>query len=542
MQVSRADRRHHQPVLQHSNPPNIRVVKSAALSRPTQITISNRCRDDTCSTMSSPADIHNNNKAKQSPNLRPNLPSALSLPPKWLAMYDDFVTKNASQVSQMESALRSLTYIIPGIYSQLFASYYRSRPHADITPSLPGRFRDAELATEGIHSGVQLLSLYHDLLLFRNSLSPSPSTSPTTSGPAKPPASSITKSLHVRYTRFWAAKSTLYRRVAVVLQVVQYTELLLEMWAKRRGEAVRWRVVVLIEAVKAICRLLLLRITRSRPLISPALPEREPVPEAEEAEEEDGKALAELMGEEEQVDENGGAINGSVAGNGADTAAFVKHDGTNGNGNGNGAQHKPNGNGNGNGHLSLSPPAPSASPFDTTTPNKREWPMPRTGLTLPSLPSRGDISSYLLTRVLTADDIKPATKLLHALRGSAHTAEVLHILAPLLYAIALSRTSPEKRRTSWAPWLVGLSVQLAARQLAVRARGASGAQAPALEKEEWTRRGRQMWWWIMRGAAYENVVKGVVGGVRRRVPGFVGTILEDYEYLWENYYFSTSDS
>ncbi len=36
------------------------------------------------------------------------------MPPKWLAMYDDFITKNAGQVSQIESALRSLTYIIPG--------------------------------------------------------------------------------------------------------------------------------------------------------------------------------------------------------------------------------------------------------------------------------------------------------------------------------------------------------------------------------------------------------------------------------------------
>lgn len=39
----------------------------------------------------------------------------LSLPPQWLAAYDDFVTKNAGQVSQIESALRSLTYIIPGM-------------------------------------------------------------------------------------------------------------------------------------------------------------------------------------------------------------------------------------------------------------------------------------------------------------------------------------------------------------------------------------------------------------------------------------------
>lgn len=309
------------------------------------------------------------------------------------------------------------------------------------------------------------------------------------------------------------------------------------MWAKRRGEAVRWRVVVLIEAVKALCRLLLLRITRSRPLVTPALPEREKVPDPEEdaeAEaEEEGKALAELMGEEDAA-ENGSAV--------------VKyHDPTaNGSLNGNGALHKANGNGNGH--------APLPHPPRTSPTAKKEWPMPRTGLTLPSLPSRGDISSYLLTRVLTADDIKPATKLLHALRGSAHTAEVLHILAPLIYAVALSRTDPSRRRSSWIPWLVGLSAQLAARQLAVRARdkttgngGRSSSTAmamaamPALERDEWSRRGRQMWWWLMRGAAYENIVKGVVGGVRMKVPGFVGTILEDYEYLWENYYFSTSD-
>jgi peroxin-16 len=40
---------------------------------------------------------------------------ALSLPPKWLSAYSDFIIKNASAVSQIESGLRSLTYIIPGV-------------------------------------------------------------------------------------------------------------------------------------------------------------------------------------------------------------------------------------------------------------------------------------------------------------------------------------------------------------------------------------------------------------------------------------------
>lgn len=69
--------------------------------------------------MSSPADT--NNKTKRSAILPPNLRNALSLPPRWLAMYDEFVVKNASQVAQMESALRSLTYIIPGASSYTLA-------------------------------------------------------------------------------------------------------------------------------------------------------------------------------------------------------------------------------------------------------------------------------------------------------------------------------------------------------------------------------------------------------------------------------------
>lgn len=491
--------------------------------------------------MASPADTHS--KAKRSGLLPSHLRNALALPPKWRAKYDDFVTKNAGQVSQLESALRSLTYIVPGMQKPLI---HRVSSSSNQSP-LSGRFRDAELATEGIHSGVQLLSLYHDLVLFRSSLSPSPSpssssssSSATATSPAAPATAALAKSLHARYTRFWTAKSALYRRVAIVLQVVQYTELLLEMWAKRRGEAIRWRVVVLIEAVKAFCRLLLLRITHSRPLVTPTLPEREKVAGEEEEEKDDGKALAELM---DELDENGNPIvteNGSAIDSNGTETALQKHNGINGfaDGYGNGSLQLPNG------HALQPEPSHQQQPSQHS---KKEWSMPRTGLSLPSLPAPGDISSYLLTRVLTADDIKPATKLLYSLQGSASTAEILHILAPLIYALALARaasstTSPSSKRASWTPWLVGLSVQLAARQLAIHARDGSLRNMPALEKEEWGRRGKAMWWWLMRGAAYEHVVKGVVGGVRRRMPGFVGTILEDYEYLWENYYFSTSDS
>jgi Peroxisomal membrane protein (Pex16) len=35
-------------------------------------------------------------------------------PSKWLSSYEDLVTANVNTVNQIESALRSLTYIIPG--------------------------------------------------------------------------------------------------------------------------------------------------------------------------------------------------------------------------------------------------------------------------------------------------------------------------------------------------------------------------------------------------------------------------------------------
>jgi peroxin-16 len=40
-----------------------------------------------------------------------------NLPPRLLEMYSEFITKNAGAVGQVEGALRSLTYIIPGISS-----------------------------------------------------------------------------------------------------------------------------------------------------------------------------------------------------------------------------------------------------------------------------------------------------------------------------------------------------------------------------------------------------------------------------------------
>lgn len=300
-----------------------------------------------------------------------------------------------------------------------------------ILTAIVGRFRESEIASESIHSGVQLLSLYHDSLLARAIA-------------ALPGARRPHPSPHNRYTGYWIKASPTYRRVGRMLQMIQYTELLWEMAAKKKGEKVRWNVVVFLEVIKAACRILLLRLTKSRPLLSPPLPEREVDP----------SVLEESSKEPSVVEEE--------------------------------------------------TPTPESEQSDDA-----HWTMPRTGLSMPSLPDSSDISSYLLSKVLTADDIKPPNALLHKVSGKGELAEVLYILRPVIYAMAMRRWTGDKR--SWRPWLLALSIEYGARQLAKRdfqERVVGGLRGlTVLEKEEFRKRGWAMGWWLLRGAFYENVTR-----------------------------------
>lgn len=392
--------------------------------------------------------------------------TALSLP----STYSNYVIQNSSSVSQIESALRSLTYLLPG-----------------------SRLHDTELASESVHSFVQLLSIYHDDLLARAA-----KIMPATQAALKPKTS-----LHARYTKFWTAQSALYRQLAVALRIAQYTELLWEMVARRHlgGEKARWRVVILLESFKAVCRLLLMRLTNSRPLVSPPLPTREEVapPEPPPPNEADTS-----------LDWNG---------------------------------------------MPCDLPDPLLKSDKESAESEISWTMPRTGLILPDLPDPDAITSYLITKVITPDDIKPAKQLLHKLSTlQGQFAEILYILRPVIYAFLMQRYAARHGKKAgkayWTPWLVGISIeylsrQLAKRELDRRVPGGVSRGLSALEREELRKRGWGLGWWAMRGAFYENITKGLVDGFVERLRGkplldLVGGVMEDYGYLWDEYYFSTS--
>lgn len=374
-----------------------------------------------------------------SARLQTNIPTTyLQLPSQWLSSYTSFVKNNSAQVSQIESALRSLTYIIPG------------------------RFHDTPITSESLQTFLTLLTAYNNHLL----------PSPTPPSPA------------TRYQNFWKFSSPLYARCAALLRTIQYTQLLCEMFAKRAGEKVRWRVIVVLEVVKAVLRLCMGRATGGRPVVGSGVGDER---------------------QERRVDDDAGS-SGDVAWDGI-----------------------------------------GEGPFD------REWKMPRTGMRLPRLPSNSriggeSITDFLGKRVISADEIKSAKRLVRQITSfQGQVAEIMWILRPVVYALALQRCQANKR--DWRPWAIGLAMELASRQLAKKdveegvvggVRGLSG-----VESEELKGRGWSMAWWGMRGAFYENITRDYIQGFASKLKGrplldMVGVIIEDYDYLWDEYYFSTT--
>ncbi|KAL8726627.1 MAG: hypothetical protein Q9166_006586 [cf. Caloplaca sp. 2 TL-2023] len=343
-----------------------------------------------------------------------SIPATISLPSHWLKSYEEFVTKNASSVGQIESAIRSLTYLIPG------------------------RFREAELASETrmyFHTTTLLLSLYHTSLLRRHFPSPSP------------------PSPQSRYTSFYTARSRLYSHSTILLQTIQYTELLCEMFFKRRGgEKSRWRLVLVLEVIKAICRTVMFWVTGRRMVIEGLGAERPQIPETN---------------HEDQ--------------------------------------------------LSRSEDTSNSAEIKVQEERSKEWHMPRTGMTLPTLPTQTSesITSFLSKRVISADDIKAASQLVRKISTyQGQVAEMMWIARPVVYALAMQRLSlgkGERRRWDWRPWVLGLGMEVAARELGkkeVRERRVGGWRGmTGVEKEELKRRGWGLAWWGMRGAFYENFTK-----------------------------------
>lgn len=319
------------------------------------------------------------------------------------------------------------------------------------------------------------------------------------------------------------------------------------MVAKRRGgEKSRWRVVVLLEGMKAIIRLVIMRLTNGRRVLNPPLPEREePLPPTDE---EDGLSKEELLAAEfpewnEEVKADGHLVeNGSPLGNEYATANGVAVTHSRGD--------------------KETLPLPKTPQSDTSTPSTvsttQSYQMPRTNRRLEPLPAMPDnITPYLLGHVIDPTDIKPAERLLSTLSSStAQIAEVLYILRPVIYAICLQRLTSkyeaQNARKDWRPWLLGVAIEYTSFRLSSHARARSASSfmtsgSSSVENDEMGKRQIAAFWWLLRGAAWEGLTKRWVNGLSSRLKRWplldlLGGVVEEYEHLWGEYYFSTANS
>ncbi|KAI8360008.1 peroxisome membrane protein [Blakeslea trispora] len=160
----------------------------------------------------------------------------------YLNLYQDFLLKNASQITSIESSLRSLTYI------------------------LPGRFHDAELASQALYAALNLVGLYHTSIL-RKAVQVHAKENKT--GP-------VEESAFNRYLSFWTSQSTTAHSALTLLSVISYTQVLMEMTVlKKLGRKKQWQLITAIETIKVILRLSLFQSTSYRMTLEPTHLERD---------------------------------------------------------------------------------------------------------------------------------------------------------------------------------------------------------------------------------------------------------------------------
>ncbi|KAJ2745266.1 hypothetical protein GGI20_002289 [Coemansia sp. BCRC 34301] len=369
--------------------------------------------------------------------------------------YANFVVNNAAQVSSIENGLRTLTYI------------------------LPGRFADAELASEAIYTLLSFVGVYHDSLLARAAKS-----GLLADKEGRPVDIDVTP--FNRYHGKLAQESDLYRLAAYLLSALQFSEKLVEMLVvKKMGEGLRWKVVSLVEVAKVVLRLNLLQLSGQRMVAGSVVPER-------------------------LVDPSGlGAARKSVFEATTLSAATA-----------------------GNGSM--------------------PWRGERSGLKFKSVrdilaKSEGSatLSGYVTSEAREAERVAPAQSLVRRYGPLGLGGELLFILRPLIYVIGIRKMG----KSDWRPWALSLLIELASRQM-IRTDLHADKSTPAertVERDELSRRKWLFLYYLLRSPFFDRFTESRLTHIaewcnNKPLLSLLGSLIQDYQPLWQNYYFYTSAS
>ncbi|KAJ2006382.1 hypothetical protein GGI04_001900 [Coemansia thaxteri] len=366
--------------------------------------------------------------------------------------YANFVVNNAAQVSSIESGLRTLTYI------------------------LPGRFADAELASEAIYTLLSFVGVYHDGLLAKAAKS-------GLLADKEGRAVEIDVTPFNRYHGELAQQSDVYRVAALLLSALQFSEKLVEMLAaKKLGDRLRWKVVSLVEIAKIVLRLSLLQQSGRRLVTGSVIPER-------------------------LVDPAG-----------LGTA--------------------------------LKPTADAALP-SAVGKESLLWRGERSGLKFKSVQDilakaegNASLGGYVSGETREAERVAPAQSLIRRFRPLGLAGELLFILRPLIYVIGIRKMG----KGDWRPWALSLLIELASRQMVRTDLHADKNSAErTVERDELSRRKWLFLYYLLRSPFFDRFTESRLTRAaewcsNKPLLSLLGSLIQDYQPLWQNYYFYTAGS
>ncbi|KAI9474504.1 hypothetical protein LPJ78_001181 [Coemansia sp. RSA 989] len=363
-----------------------------------------------------------------------------------LQKYARFVVSNAAQVNSIENGLRTLTYI------------------------LPGRFADAELASEAIYTLLNFVGIYHDSLLSK--AANSGLLVDKEGQPLK-----IDVSPFNRYHGSLSRNLKLYRVLSLVLSSLQFSEKLVEMVvAKKFSDKLRWRVVSWIEILKCVLRLNLLHLSSRRMVTGTVIPER-------------------LV----------------------DPASL------------------------GTPNLALQT---AAKKGDLWTGERSKLNFTSVRDILQKTEGNADLGSFITSEVRDAEAIAPAQSLIRPFRALGLAGELLFILRPIIYVLGIRKLG----KRDWRPWALSLLIELVSRQM-VRTDLHAGkdTEEHTLEREELSRRKWLFLYYLLRSPFYDQFTESRLSGIaewcnRKPLLSLLGSLIQDYQPLWQQYYFYTAGS
>ncbi len=166
-----------------------------------------------------------------------------------VAAYESFLIKNVSTISSLESTLRSVswfshfrttcTYCLQG--NMVSARPVQGRRAGVRGSCVQFLYSTACPNRHVVSTLLNVMSMYHDTLLAKV----------VQSNPRYRPL--IPPSLHSRFTRAWSVKSDVYKWAARSLELIRFTELVVEMGLRRKvSNQSRWRGILLLEVIKCV--------------------------------------------------------------------------------------------------------------------------------------------------------------------------------------------------------------------------------------------------------------------------------------------------